>query len=218
MLRARVLFVVAVAGLLSPSAACRKSSTPPIEADPKIWRDAEATKVAALTASLTAAESAPAGDVSVYRWENGFVEGWVQFDGDGGPDRPPLDLLRRIINQFLDQEGGRAPAAERLSGIAIVSRTKALQAASDAGEYDWYACKILIQATLASADRTSTSSVGVGAISGRLKVARTEGQQVNFSDEVGGTLCRLRKPGMKSSDGPIWMELKVITPTDRPGA
>jgi hypothetical protein len=210
--------VVAVAGLLSPSAACRKSSSPPIEALPKIWRDAEATNVAALTASLSAPESAPGGDVSVYRWQNGFVEGWVQFDGDVGPDRKPLDLLRRIIDQFFDQEGGRVPAAERLSGIAVVSRTKVYQAGSDAGEYDWYVCKVLIQATLASADRTSTSSVGVGAISGRLKVPRKEGQQVLFTDEVGGTVCQLRKPGMKSSDGPIWMELKVITPTDRPGA
>jgi hypothetical protein len=214
MLRARILFVVAVAGMLSLSAACRKSPSPPIEADPKIWRDAEATKVAALTASL----SAPGGDVSVYRWENGFVEGWVQFDGDGSPDRTPLDFLRRMVDQFSDQEAGRVPAAERLSGIAIVSRTKAHQAGSDGGGYDWYDCKVLIQATLASADRTSTSSVGVGAISGRLKVARREGQQVVFSDEVGGTVCRLRKPGMKSSDGPVWMELKVITPTDKTGA
>jgi hypothetical protein len=213
MLRARILFAVAVACMLSLSAACRKSSSPPIEADPKIWRDAEATKVAALTASL----SAPGGDVSVYRWENGFVEGWVQFDGDGSPDRTPLDFLRRTVDQFLDQEAGRVPAAERLSGIAIVSRTKAHQAGSDGGGYDWYDCKVLIQATLASADRTSTSSVGVGAISGRLKVARREGQQVVFSDEVGRTVCRLRKPGMKSSDGPIWMELKVITPTDKTG-
>jgi hypothetical protein len=214
MLRARILFAIAVAGMLSLSAACRKSSSPPIEADPKIWRDAEATKVAALTASL----SAPGGDVSVYRWENGFVEGWVQFDGDGSPDRTPLDFLRRTVDQFLDQEAGRVPAAERFSGIAIVSRTKAHQAGSDGGGYDWYDCKVLIQATLASADRTSTSSVGVGAISGRLKVAPREGQQVVFSDEVGGTVCRLRKPGMKSSDGPIWMELKVITPTDKTGA
>jgi hypothetical protein len=216
-LRARVLVLVGVAGLLSPSAGCQRSSSPPIEAHPKIWRDAEATKVAALTASLSASESAPGGEVSVYRWENGFVEGWVQFDGDGGPDRTPLDPLRRILDQFLNQEGGRVPAAERLSGIAIVSRTKAHQAASDAGEYDWYVCKLLIQATLASADRTSTSSVGVGAMSGRLKVARREGQQVVFSDEVGGTVCRLHKPGMKNSDGPIWMELKVITPPDGPG-
>jgi hypothetical protein len=210
--------VVAVAGLLSLSTACRKSSSPVIEAHPKIWRDAEATKVAALTASLSAPESAPGGDVSVYRWENGFVEGWVQFDGDGGPNRTPLEFLRRIIDQFVDQEGGRVPPPERLSGIAIVSRTKANQAGSDAGEYDWYVCKVLIQATLASADRTSTSSVGVGAVSGRLKVARREGQQVVFSDDVKETVCRLRKPGMKSSDGPIWMELKVITPTDQPGA
>ena len=163
-------------------------------------------------------QNRPGRDVSVYRWENGFVEGWVQFDGDGSPDRTPLDFLRRIVDQFLDQEAGRVPAAERLSGIAIVSRTKAHQAGSDDGGYDWYDCKVLIQATLASADRTSTSSVGVGAISGRLKVARREGQQVVFSDEVGGTVCRLRKPGMKSSDGPIWMELKVITPTDKTGA
>jgi hypothetical protein len=55
-------------------------------------------------------------------------------------------------------------------------------------------------------------------LSGRLKVTRREDQKVSFStDQPDPTVCRFRKPGTNALDAPIWMELKVITPTAEGG-
>ncbi len=158
----------------------------------------------------------PGGDVNVYRWENCFLEGWVQFDGDGCPNRLALDHQRRLVKQKSDEEGVDVPEASWLSGMAIVGRTKVNQAGPDGGGYDWYECKLVIQTKWAGPDRTSIQSIGP--VSGRLKVARSEGQQSSFStDQSEPTVCRFRKPRIKVPDAPIWMELKVITPTREEG-
>ncbi|MGO9469428.1 MAG: hypothetical protein ACLQVF_35360 [Isosphaeraceae bacterium] len=222
MLRARVFFMVAVAGLLSVSAACRKPSAPGpapntpastgLTSAPRIWPDTETTDITKLMATLLG----PGSDINVYRWENGFVEGWVQFDGDGSPNRIPLDYQRHLVNQMSDEMGVEVPEASWLSGMAIVGRTKVNQAGPDGGGYDWYECKLVIQTKWAGPDRTSIQSIGP--VSGRLKVARSEGQQSSFStDQSEPTVCRFRKPRIKVPDAPIWMELKVITPTREEG-
>jgi hypothetical protein len=158
----------------------------------------------------------PGSDVDVYRWENGFVEGSAQFDGDGGPNRIPLEHQRHLVEQMSDEAGVREPEASWLSGMAVVGRKKVKEAGPDSGGYDWYECKVLIQTKWAGPDRTFIQSIGP--LSGRLKVTRRADQQVPFStDQPEPAVCRFRKPGIKVLDAPIWMELKVITPTAEGG-
>ena len=139
MLRARVCLVLAFAGLLSVTTACRKPSVPGPAANtpasigrtsaPRIWPDPEATDLAKQMVTLLG----PGSDVDVFRWENGFVEGWAQFDGNGGPNRIPLDRQRHLIEQMADEAGVEVPQASWLSGMAIVGRAKVDQAGPKAG-------------------------------------------------------------------------------------
>jgi hypothetical protein len=218
MFRARIILVVTIAGLLSVSTACRKPSEPGAAPNtpasngrtsaPRIWHDPEATDVGKLMVTLLG----PGSDVDVYRWENGFVEGWAQFDGDSGPERIPLDHQRHLVEQMSDAAGVEAPEASWSSGMAIIGRKKVNQPAPEGGGYDWYECKVVIQTKWAGPDRSFIQTIGP--LSGRLKVTRREDQQVFFSsDQPEPTIYRFRKPGIKVLDAPIRMELKVITPT-----
>lgn len=65
-------------GILQPV-----SDRPPIiisHGPPTLWRDREAAEVVQALDYGT----------YVFRWKNTAVEGWVEFDGDGGPRRVPL--------------------------------------------------------------------------------------------------------------------------------
>lgn len=199
----------------------------PAPASPRIWLDSEATNVAKLAARSLASGS----ELTVIRWENGFVEGWVQFDGDDSPERTQLDVQRQLVKQIADKEGGRVPAAVRLSGMAIVSTSKVVGTGVDGGEHEWFECKIIIQTTWTEEDggEKSTNSIAMGPIIGRVKLARgqiskspppeggdmfaaREGEQSFINGQKERTTYRFWKKSRMSLEGPLWMQLKVIAP------
>jgi hypothetical protein len=124
--RARIFLLVVFLSLLSVITARRKPSAPGPALNtpastvwtsaPRIWPDTEATDVAKQMLTLLG----PGSDVNVYRWENGFVEGWAQFDDDGGPKGVPLEQQRRLVEQMSDEAGVLVPEASWQSGMAIV--------------------------------------------------------------------------------------------------
>ncbi len=138
------------------------AAEPSLSPKPRIWMDEEATEIARLVAG-------PHVNITVLRWENAYLEGWAQFDDS--PDRIPLDFSRAHITQLQLRgiEDNQLPAANRLSGMAIVSQTKVEKAEG----YDWWDCQIIIKTSLASAkgaDQDEKKSNSKNQIRGRLKL------------------------------------------------
>jgi hypothetical protein len=210
---------------IKPTAVSAKSASLP-----RIWRDDEATNTAKLAFQMMSKTGMPNPDLylDVYRWENAVVEGWVQFDGKGKPDRIPLVPPRdRLIEAVRDR---RYPT--QYSGCAIISAIKTDRLESESDEYDWYDCAIIIQ-TIGSYNNGGIqghSGMVQRPIKGRVKLPRSlppkkeqpslKGSpdlMVAFEQSFGFVILGEVEVQLKKRGHDLdWLHLEVVAPESGP--
>jgi hypothetical protein len=135
----------------------------------------------------------------VFRWQDGVLEGWVEFEADGGPQRHRLDFGNTMGNNRAPM-----PPAETLSGIVVVAFRK--QAGAAEGEY---LCS-LVQRIIVEV-RSGRSAVTLGPLQGKLRREKNgEGAMKDSRVQATGTSVSLSK----DVDGkPVpWLELRLVQP------
>jgi len=94
---------------------------PPAEA----LREEPSKQYPALRADGEAAEVVKAlgyDEAYVFRWQNSAVDGWVEFDSDGGPKRVSLGETREASRPNVKPVPGMDP--RRISGFLVVAMRK----------------------------------------------------------------------------------------------
>jgi hypothetical protein len=166
--------------------ASQKATAPPA----KIWLDEDATDAIRV---LGYAEA------YVFRWQGGVPDGWVEFNGEGGPQRKQLDWCRTMARQFMDQGGARSPA-ERFSGLVVVALKKRDKAAGV--DYD---CSLGMCISDKNAGKVST--VRLGPIQGQATLRRATPIKLWEARDTAVTLNR----DVEGKQVP-WLELRLVEP------
>ena len=193
----------------------------------RVWTDKGAEDVARILGH----------DAVVFRWEHGVVEGWVKFDTDSDPQMTPLNFGGTWYQRVMTEEGGTKPAADRFSGMAIVSERRLSHEDVTNDEFEWREYTIHLVTTWKARDQKRTTSMTSGPFNGRVRfrggkpasshgnspdskgtiVGSSAWQSVSrtiFGDSGGGVI-RLAKRSSnddKSEEVP-WLELRVVDPT-----
>jgi hypothetical protein len=198
------LLAVAV---LSPLLGCGKgappdasTALPPVGDTPsrketapssKLWHDEDATNAVKVLGY---------SEAYVFRWQGNVPEGWVEFNGEGGPQRRQLDWCRTMARQFMDQEGGGIPATERFSGSIVIALQK--RGKGEGADYD---CSVGLCITDKHGETVST--LRLGPIQGQVTLKRL--QPIKLW-EASSTSFRLNK----DDDGKqvTWLEMRLVEP------
>lgn len=181
---------------------------------PRIWQDKNTSQ----HANLASQHSLPSGgEIMVYRWENGFAEGWLQLDEEGKQDRMPIDFPRKLVKQVTEKEGV-VPSNDRFKGMVIISKLK-LDDISDS--FDWYELKVIVETTWTKAEYENvTSSNSIGPIGGKIKLDKnnleskknTETQNIFqggggvFASTIKNNFLKVHPFGSNKS----WLELEIV--------
>jgi hypothetical protein len=193
---------------------------------PRIWLDRSGSEVAEMVAN-----SPTRWLTTVYRWENGYVDGWVRFNDDGKPVRTPLDHQRRLVGTIALNERDQPPLAGRLSGMAIVQVSEDKSGSWD-NRFVWFKCAITIQTNWFEVhDGENSARSARNVVSGWVRMKRDRGP--NGPDGDGKQSAPPRGPRMghggvtgdpsvirfemftgdnESQEGDVWLELRLLTP------
>jgi hypothetical protein len=168
---------------------------------PKFWSDNEAA---------AAIKSLGYDQAYLFRWQSGHVDGWVEFNGEGGPNRVKFDT--RQASRPAGKPGGPLEP-RRLSGFVVVAMRKLPSA-----EWEEYEVKVeqRFEYDMGSDERAGARALYTGV--SQLGKVRTrskkdlDGGKLRTASVTGNTSAALMKHVEGKSEN--WFELRLVSPSD----
>jgi hypothetical protein len=167
------------------------SSGPPGSA--KFWEDDEAAK---------AIRSLGYDAAYLFRWQNGHVDGWVEFDGDGGPKRAISDT--RPASRP-GEKPSRPLEPGRLSGFVVVAMRKL---PSKQGEEYEVRVEQRFEYDMGSGARAVYNGASQ---SGKVRTSSKKDQLQTAGISGDGYAALMKHVDGKSVN---WFELRLVPPSD----
>lgn len=207
-----VLLILALAGCSEQAAKPPQTEVPSVAATlpkptdidrPRLWTDGPAAEMIKAMVGYD-----PGDTVSVVRWENGDVEGWVDLDQGEGTKRTPLATPGASTGEPSKQ----APGTKKTSGWIVV----ALQRQPDKDPIE-YRCRVVGEVTFFKEHESNV------VVATRYRFATAEGPLVLQPPEVSAGMAEFtpdsftmpRVIGGKSAEfgpgggGKNWLEVRL---------
>lgn len=173
---------------------------------PTIWRDKDGEEVA---------NSLATGSVQVYRWQQGTIQGFIQFDSPDEKKASPIDITA-IVDQMVNNlrkssEDKDEFSTSRITGLLMFSQKQLKDNEIVDPDHSWYQVKFIIKTTYnyRNGDGISFSNQ----MEGRVKVAKKTVEHngiIGLSTSSGNSKVHFMKDTGQNNERTVYGKFELV--------